>query len=84
MPNGKKKPQRQMSSEVVGYANDPKLLTDEFCLLTYEFYCRENTEIWGFAGGSPSESPFSVLFLPFQKFWEGGIKGGWVTNYNEP
>jgi len=24
---------------------------------------------------------FSGLFSPFPKFWEGGIKGGWVSNY---
>jgi len=33
------------------------------------------------AGGFPCGFLFSGLFPPFPKFWEGGIKGGWVSNY---
>jgi len=33
------------------------------------------------AGGFPCGFLFSGLFPPFPKLWEGGIKGGWVSNY---
>ena len=34
------------------------------------------------AGGFPCGFLFSVLFPPFPKLvWEGGKKGGWVSNY---
>jgi len=34
------------------------------------------------AGGFPCGFLFSVLFPPFpNRFWEGGKKGGWVSNY---
>ena len=33
------------------------------------------------AGGFPCGLLFYNLFLPFPDLWEGGIQGGWVSNY---